>query len=447
MNLSLVKPALLWLLFWQATPPPVVPASHFRYQRAIKLSPSPAVDQACAILDADVFAHASSSLKDVRLYSDHAEIPYTTTVSEPLQQDSEDARILNLRTQNGHILFDLEMPHRPYTGLSLDLAAHDYIAKATVSGSSAASIKSATLLGSFTLFDLTSQHLAHSSDIALSESTFPYLHIELTLTPAPGGSVSSSLLNLPAIVRAATVPPSREAQSLYTTTQRAVALQKRTESTAAFKVSARVPIERIAFTLPPDYKGSFSRTIKIEAQGISDDDSRIQANTESSSGAPFGVETVTGSILRVHKTEGGRQLSAESLGIPVAIGSNMQQAARIGVTVENGSDAPLPLTIELQMRQRRICFDTRSAVAPLTLSYGDPSLDAPVYTDAVLDRATSNPSIAELGPEMQLSGVSTAPISRKSGQQQPMLRWIALLACVCIFALLVLRRSAKHRPR
>jgi hypothetical protein len=405
----------------------------------VKLSSGPAAAQACAILDADVFAHAAPSLKDLRLYSGQTEIPYATTLSEPLQQDSEDARILNLRAQSGHILFDLEMPHRPYTALTLDLAARDYIARATVAGSAAPNNKGATQLGTFTLFDLTSQHLSHSTDIPLSESTFPYLHLDLTLSPAPGSTSTSASRDLPAIVKAATIPPSREAQSLYTTTQQATAVQEGQESIAAFNVQARVPVERIAFALPSGYKGSFSRTIKIAAHAKD----KKEPNTNAD--ASFGVETVTGSILRVHKSEAGRELAAESLSIPVAIGSNMQQPALIDVTVENGSDAPLPLTVELQMRQRRICFDTAAANGSLTLYYGDPSLAAPVYTDGSLDQAAANPRIARLEAETQNSGFTAPSPTRKVAQHNPILRWIALLGCVCIFALLVIRRT--HRKQ
>jgi hypothetical protein len=394
--------------------------------------------QACAVLDADVLAHAAASLKDLRLYSGATEIPYATTLSEPMQQESEDASILSLRSQSGHILFDLEMPHRPYTGLTLDLAAHDYIARAVVSGRGDTSGGKQTQLGTFTLFDLSSQSLSHSTDIPLSESTFPYLHIDLELRPAPGSGSAPASLGIAAIVKGATVPPSREAQSLYTGTQRMTSLvQDGQSSVAAFKVPARVPVERIAFSLRAGYSGSFSREVGIEARGMAD------AGTGDA--AAFRTEDVTGSILRVHKSEDGRELSAESLSIPVAIGSNMQQPATVKVMVENGAKPPLPIaSVELQMRQRRICFDIRNAIAPLILYYGDPALDAPAYSDAALSRAAANPLVAHLGAETVNRDVVSALPERRATQHRPVLRWIALLGCVCIFALLVIR-SAKKR--
>jgi len=451
MNLFPLKPALLWLLLLWQTGLPAAPgplrergalSSKFRYRREVRLASGPEDSaQACAVLDADVFAHAAASLKDLRLYSGANEIAYATTLSEPLEQESEDARILNLRGGGGHILFDLEMPRRAYTGLTLDLAARDYIAKAAVSGGGDASGGKVTQLGSFTLFDLSSQGLSRSTEIPLSESTFPYLHIDLVLTPAPGGTATAAGLQLPAIVRGATVPPSREAQSIYTTTQRVDSMaQAGEESVAAFEIPARVPVERVAFTLPPGYKGSFSRPVKIEARGMA------AAGAVTPNSAGFRPEDVTGDILRVHKSEGGHELSALSLSIPVSIGSNMQQPAMLKVMVEDGSEPPLPIeAVELQMRERRICFDARSAIAPLTLYYGDPSLEAPVYSDATLRRAAANPRTATLGPEVvDPDAVSALPPPRAE-RPRPVLRWVALLGCVCVFALLVIRRS--HRGR
>ena len=440
MNLPSLKPALLGLLLWQSAPHPTDPASHFRYRRSLTLSQSPSsAAQACAVLDANVFAHAAASLKDVRLFSGSTEIPYATTLSEPLQQEAEDARILNLHSQGGHILFDLEMPHRPYTGLVLDLAAQDYIAKVVVSGTSKPGSTNSTKLGTFTLFDLTSEHLSHDITVPLSESTFPYLHLDLALTPSSSSKTTTPSLNLPTVVKAVSVPPSREAQSIYTTTQRATSLAQKGETTVAFfKVDTHVPVERIVFQLPASYKGNFSRTVKIEARRVPGDSSENLA-------APSGVEDATGSILRVHKSEAGNNLSAESLSIPVSLGSNMQRPAQVNITVENGQDAPIPLSVELQMRQRRICFDTRSANAPLTLYYGDPSLDAPAYTDATLDQAAANPRTAQLEAEIQNPGFIPASTAPKSAIHRPVLRWIALLGCICIFALLVIRRTHHKR--
>ena len=99
----------------------------------------------------------------------------------------------------------------------------------------------------------------------------------------------------------------------------------------------------------------------------------------------------------------------------------------------------------LQMRQRRICFDPALAAAPLTLYYGDPSLGAPRYKDGVISPAAPNPRVALLGPEASNPNFIAASATPKVAQHRLVLRWIAVLGCVCIFALLVIRRT--HRMR
>ena len=201
-----MKSILLVLLFWQAAAAPWVQTAdphYFRYQRTLTLPSGPG--QACVVIDAPVFAHAAPSLKDLRLYQDTREVPYAITLSEPTQPDTATARVLNLGSRNGSIVFDLEMPSRPYTEVLLNLDAQDYIATATVTG--IASPRAAgTSLGEFTLFDLTSQHLSHSTTLHLQESTFPYLHVILTASRAPG---TRTFKPTPQIVTGATVPPSR----------------------------------------------------------------------------------------------------------------------------------------------------------------------------------------------------------------------------------------------
>jgi hypothetical protein len=125
-----VKSAIfLTLLLWQAatTPEPADP-HYFRYQRTITLPTGPG--QSCAVLDPALFPHAAPSLKDLRLYQDNREIPYAITLSEPQQPDSDTATIRNLGLRGRNIVFDLEMPNRPYTELTLDLPERDFIATA-----------------------------------------------------------------------------------------------------------------------------------------------------------------------------------------------------------------------------------------------------------------------------------------------------------------------------
>jgi hypothetical protein len=119
-----VKPALLLaLLLWQATPgsaPVTANPQYLRYQRAVTVAGDSG--QSCAVVDPQIFPRAAASLKDLRLYQDGREVPYAITLSEPQQPDSDTARVRNLGLRGRNVVFDLEMPNRPYTEITLDLA-------------------------------------------------------------------------------------------------------------------------------------------------------------------------------------------------------------------------------------------------------------------------------------------------------------------------------------
>ena len=109
------------------------------------------------------------------------------------------------------------MPARAYTGVTLDLdpAVHDFIATATVSGSDALGERGkATALGTFTLFDLASQRLSRDTTIPLEESTFKFLHVELSVSSAPG---SAAARFVPAMVLGRRCRPAARRRRVYTT--------------------------------------------------------------------------------------------------------------------------------------------------------------------------------------------------------------------------------------
>jgi hypothetical protein len=441
----LVKAVLVSLLLWQAVAPPKASPDRMKYERGVRLAVAsgPPSGQACAVLDAQVFAHASASLKDLRLYRGTMEVPYAATLSEPSQQDDEDAKIVNLGMRGGRTVFDLEMPRRPYTDVTLDLVAKDFIATATVTGESSPDSAEATALGSFTLFDLTTQHLSHSTSLPLQESSFPFLHIELAMRGAPGGSSDAAALRDPAIVRSATVPPSREAQTVYTVVAQTTTLTQRgRQSVATFQVPVRVPIERIAFSVAPGFKGNFSREVEIKAHAVAgarQDDSEDALEDE----GPPRDETLSGTISRVHTAEAGRELSEESLSVPAAIGSNMQRPATIEVAIDNGDDQPLPITaVRLEMRQRKICFDAAGG-SPLVLYYGDAALEVPVYDYAKLFHPVAMPLTATLGEEELNAEYEPRVESRPLTERHPELLWIGLLVVVGILAVTAIRSAKK----
>jgi hypothetical protein len=438
---------LLAVLLWQvavANEPPAAEPGTMRYERAIRVAAG--AGQACAVLDAQIFSHAAPSLSDVRIFPAQEagavmnEVPYAITLSEAASEETETARVLNLGTGTGaskegaQIVFDLEMPARAYTSvtLNLDPAAHDFIATATVTGSDALGGRGkATALGSFTLFDLTTQHLSRDTTISLQETTFKYLHVELHFSHAPGKPAARFV---PAMVLGATVPPSREAQSVYTTVaETSSVVTKARETVETFMVPARVPVERVSFVLAPGFIGNFSRVVRVRAQADAADDGGR---------APL-PEVVTGSILRVHANEGGQEIHTEELAVPAILGANLQRVAKIEVAIENGDDQPLPIaTVRLEMRQRKICFDVPATGANLALFYGDSRLAAPQYDYARLFAASRTVLAAELGPEaLNANYHAPAADAKPFAARHPELLWIALIVAICALGMVALKAA------
>ncbi len=399
-----------------------------RYQRSVSAPDSSG--QSCVVVDAQIFPNAAPSLKDLRLYQDNREVPYAVTLSESAQAESESARVLNLGMRGRSVVFDLEMPDRPYTEVVLDLAGQDYLATATVFGSASLTTAPSTRLGEYTLFDLTTQHLARNTTLHLQESRFRYLHVELAAAAAPG---AAGFVPTAQMVRGATVPPSREAQTIFTMAVETTAvIQRGKQTTASFLLPTRVPVERVTFVLAPTFKGNFSRDVLISAHP--------EGASASSS------ETASGTILRVHLSEAGREIRQQELSVPVTIGSNLQSAAVVEVVVENGDDAPLPISaVRLEMRQRKLCFNAAVAPSP-TLFYGDPALPAPRYDYARLFTSVGTTHAAMLGPQEVNPRYKQREDTRPLTERHPNTLWIALLVVISLLAVVAFR-SSKVMPR
>ncbi len=480
--------ALLTLLFWQAAASDPSPVA-MRYVRAVRVVAGGGQEgarQACAVLDARIFPHAAPSLTDLRIVAEQDadaaprsdavyEVAYAITLSEAVSEETQAARVLNLGTSQGKgsagTVFDLEMPARAYTGITLDLdpAVHDFIASATVTGSDSLGGRGkTTALGTFPLFDLASQGLSRDTTIPLQESKFKYLHVVLHVSPAQGRPLKGAARFVPTMVLGAQVPPSREAQTIYTTVAETAAIENgRRESVASFTVPARVPVERVSFVLAPGYQGNFSRAVRVTALAETKD-AAGQHDAPASNGEAEDIvsgedervplpETVTGNILRVHASEAGQAIRAEQLAVPAVLGANLQSAAKVEVAVENGDDQPLPIAaVRLEMRQRKICFE--APVAPptgfgtghgsgassgLALFYGGPGLPAPEYDYARRFVASSTALVSTLGPE-RLNPTYKAPATaeaRPFAVRHPELRWIFLIAAICALGVVALKAA------
>jgi len=439
---ALLAAALLWQASDFNAPrtdaAPAADPQHLRYERALTL-PGSSSGMACTMLDADAFAHsASRSGDDLRVFrvADGAapvETPFALSESAAQPDEVASAAVQNLGQRGGDLVFDLAMPQRVYSEVDLQLGAKDFIATAKVSGSDGRG-GPVTSLGSFALFDLTQQKLSRSTSLPLQESTFPLLHIELHLASPAGGTFAGLS---PSIVEGATVPASREAQTLYNVVASTNSVkQKGAETLATINVPAHVPIERVSFILDPAFKHEFLRAVSIQA------------------GKGGAQENIDGEIWRVTRPGFGAEpaIHDAKLSVDAVMASNLRGSATITVAVKNGNDVPLPIrAVQLEMRQRTVCFEATPASA-YTLRYGDVALRAPVYDIkasggfARLYAGETKPIVATLGAERINPDFKARADTRPYSERHPELLWIGLLAAVAALGATALH-SVKQQGR
>jgi len=419
MKAALALAALLLQIATVSSNDPVAAPQYLRFEHAISL-PANATGQACVSLDASVFAHAASeSLNDLRLYTASAtETPFNFSVSGTQSIEDDPATIHNLASTNGNIVFDIDMPSRPYSAIVLDLSAKDFLGTAQVS-----SADGKTPLGTFAIFDLTAQHLSRSTTLPLQESTLPRLHVALHLAPAPGAANPNLS---PSIVRGATIPPSREAQTLYTPIASTSSITQRGRYTiATIPIPAHIPIERVSFKLDPKFSKNFYRTVTITA-------------TPQDAHDRVAIETVSGAISHVKLPP---TIESDQLSIDAALGANLRTPATVTIFIDNANNTPLPLTVvQLEMRQRKICFEA-SSPATYRLMYGDPTLHAPAYDYAAHFTPSPNPIPATLAAEQRNPTFIPRTDTRPYLERHPELLWTTFLALLGILGSIALRRT------
>ena len=406
------------LLQFGATQPagPAASPEHMRWQRAIQL-PAGTTGQACAVLDATSFAHAAArSQDDLRLYSGAVETPFALSESEPAAADVQTATVLNLGMRGGDVVFDLAMPARAYTDVTLKLGGKNFVGTAKVSA------PDGTQLGTFALFDLSQQGLSRSTTLTLQESTFTTLHIALHITSIDGSPYPALS---PQIVEGAEVPPSREAQTLYTpVAMTSTVVQKGKQSVITFQIPAHVPVERVVFALAPAFTKEFSRAVEVAAK----------VTRKDTNGVPDTSEQIAGEIWRITRNGagGGPAIHQDKLSVDAEIASNLRDPATVTVSVDNGDDVPLPIeSVQLQMRQQTVCFDAVAGKS-YVLRYGDAALHAPVYDYARLYQPQANAIAAQLGPELANADFHPRPDERPFTERHPELMWVALLLVVAV---------------
>jgi hypothetical protein len=229
----------------------------------------------------------------------------------------------------------------------------------------------------------------------------------------------------PSTIAGATVPPSREEQTLYTTIASTSAIEQQGHwSIATMTVPAHVPIERAQFVLSPQFHEDFLRDSTIAASPL-----------ETGIDALGAAEGVSGHIFRVtHGSIGGvvPAIDSQEMMISTVIGANLRAPAKVTASVDNGVTSPLPIArVNLQMRERRLCFEARPGTS-YTLRYGNAELSAPSYGYARRFVASSTPTIAALGSEEvnpRYVPAGTDDVQQRPGRELP---WLLLIAGVAV---------------
>jgi hypothetical protein len=395
---------------------------YFSSERPVQNTPQRPM-QTCLILDAQLFAHASSQFSDLRLYHDSKETPYVIHLSAPVQARETSIVPMNLGERGDQISFDAAMPEGSYSDIQLDIAGQDFIATVTVSGSQAQTDSSQTKLGSYTIFDLSRQKLGRSTILHIPTSDFRYLHFQIAGPLSPQSITGVAVDKLPA------------SEARYeTVAQSSSVTQKGHASVLEFTVPALVPVDRLAFTVGPQ-PANFSRNVTISVTAV-------EPPPVTDAVEPPRPQTVTGNILRIHTVQNGHRIDEENLDIDTP-GTTLDKPAKWTVTVDNGDDSALAIqSVHLQMLQRTLCFEAAGS-GQYTLFYGDAALTAARYDYATLFTPQTDAAQATAGPEQRNPEYQPRPDQRPLTERYPGLLWGALVFVIATLAAIAFR-SAKR---
>ena len=408
------------LLFAVAAASPEV--KYFRYQRPIPRS----TGQSCLVLDPAIFSHAAPRLADLRLYRDGAETPYMINMSAPAVPEDKPVMPLNLGRRGGQTVFDANLFGGRYNDLQLAVTGQNFIATVTVTGSQIEADRFPTKIGSYTIFDLTSQRLGRSTVLHLPESDFYYLHFSVAGPIAPENITGISVVRLPA-----------SHPKHLSVAESSQLTQKGHTSVVEFTVPAHLPVDRIAFA-PGAQPALFSRDVEISVLPVSPSHATVDSQ-------PPRTVTSNGDILRVHKIDNGRRIDEERLAVD-APWTDFNTPQKWTITIQNGDDARLKLdSVRLEMVERDLCFEA-DGNASYKLLYGDPALEAPHYDYEQLISVEASAAQITAGPEVLNPAYQPRPDDRPFTEKHPVLLWVALGAVIALLGAIALR-SAKRSTK
>ncbi len=401
---------------------------HLRYQRPVLLS-ADRIGQACIELPPEVFSHGERNGEDLRLFQGEREVPYAMRVAMPPRLEAVVRPVSNLGTVHGDTTFEADPPAGSYREVTLDVAAQDFIATVTVTGNHRQPGSAPVLLGAFTIFDLSSQRLGRSVVLHLPPVNFEHLRFQVhgRVTPDSIGGIRFQ-------------PDDSSAEDVRFVTALASPAMRQDghRSVLDRTVPPHVPVDRVRFVPAPNAPATFSRDVTITVTpvrtGPPQDDAEVAG------------ERSSGTLQRIHRVEDGQRVDVERLTVDTN-GAPADTAATWHIAVENGDDAPLPLAaIELQMRERDLCFDSAGGSAPLILHYGGRGYHAPQYDYQRLFTPAEHPVRASLGPEAENAGFQPAADSRPFSERHPALLWAGLLLSMAVLGAVALRSARAATP-
>lgn len=397
---------------------------YFRFQRPVQL-PANTAGQTCLVPDEQAFAHAAPGLADLRLYRGSEQVPYVLRNASPRSTPRPAIKPLNLGRRGKQTVFDANMPEGEYRDVDLPVTGHDFLASVSVSGSQKAT-NAATHIGTYTIFDFTSQHLGRSTVLHLPASNFRVLHFVLSgpLLPGQIGDIFAT-------------PQPAAAPKYFTLQETAPFVQKGHESVAELTIPPHVPVDRILLDAPAQ-PANFSRPVHIAiGREIKNSTGENQLETP--------LTTAFGDILRVHRVFEGRPVDEEHLFLDTPE-IFYDGPTHWTITIDNGDDAPIQFTpVRLQMLERDLCFEA-AAAASTTLYYGDSALNAPRYDYALWSASHPDALTASLGPETPNSAYRQRPDERPFTEKHPELLWTVLIAVIALLGLIAFRSARRMQP-
>jgi hypothetical protein len=399
-----MKRGLLALLFLALAPsnPPEPAIPYFSNLRVIHVGEPDR--QNFFIVDEEIWNHSRPDLGDLRLYDGDSPVQYSLSEQRAgISSEEVEAKILNLGTVSGHTEFDLDAEGlAAYDRIRLRLDAKDFVATASVAGSTVLGHALLTDLTPSTLYDFSSEQLGSNSVLNLPPSSFRYLHVKLSPGIRPQQVKGAAIYNL------------REQQASWTKVGSCAApRQKQHQTVIVCDIPVKVPVSRILFQVAPA-QVNFRRTVSVENA--------------------TGGQEASGEISRVRINRAGTLVTAEELAISV-VGT----AGQVTVSVNNEDNPPLAiLGVQPLSLERRVYFDPQGKKS-LTLYYGDEKLSAPVYDYARFFHLEPSPTKADLGAGAHNPQYTGRPDDRPWSEQHMGILWAVMILVVIALGLLAIR--------